>query len=291
MYAKINGVKIFFDIEGSGYVPVGEKMVTKTACLILHGGPGSDHTYYKPWLTPLSEHMQLIYVDHRGNGLSERTDPTTYTIEQMADDVEELRKYLGLEKVNVFGNSFGGMLAQVYAVRYPNSIRKLILCTTTPSSDFWGEAQEMAAKMATPEQLAVVNDVFEGKVNNDEELNAWWEIMLPLYFFNKDPKIMAEMGGRTINALEVGNYMFEHEIPKYDVREQLKSLEIETLVIGAKHDWVTPYTQSQLIHELLPNSELVIFENSGHMPFIEEQVAFNEKVIQFVNRVLVSKEV
>lgn len=291
MFAKVNGVKIFFDVEGSGYVPVGNQMESKPACFILHGGPGCDHTYFKPWLTPLSEYMQLIYVDHRGNGLSEKTDPTTYTIEQMADDLEELRNYLGLGKVFVLGNSFGGMLAQVYAVRYPNSIEKLILVTTTPSSEFWDEAQEMANKMATPDQLAIVNNLFEGKIKNDEELHDWWGLMLPLYFYNKDQKLFDAMGGRMITSLEVANYMFANVIHKYDVREQLKNVNIPTLVVGARHDWVTPFTQAQLIHQLIPNSELVIFENSGHMPFIEEQEDFNQRVIEFITKVPAVKEV
>ncbi|MFD1038969.1 alpha/beta fold hydrolase [Virgibacillus byunsanensis] len=284
MFAKINGTKLFFDVEGSSIVPVGDKMIEQEACFILHGGPGSDHTYFRPWLSPMAKHMQLIYVDHRGNGRSERTDPTTYSIEQMADDLEELRKYLGLGQVFVLGNSFGGMLAQVYATRYTKSVKKLILVTTTPSADFWDEAQTMADKMATAEQKKVLPDLFEGRVRNEEELDEWWKIMLPLYFHNKDENLFAEMGGRMITALDVSNFMFANEIPNYDVKEQLKELKTDTLVIGAKHDWVTPLNQAELIHELLPNSELFIFNNSGHMPFIEEQELFNQKVLDFVNK-------
>lgn len=284
MYAKVNDAKIFFDIEGSSIVPIGNQMVERTACFVLHGGPGSDHTYFRPFLSPLAEHVQLVYVDHRGNGRSERTDPTTYTIEQMVDDLEALRKHLGLGQVHLLGNSFGGMMAQVYATRYPKSIKKIILVTTTPSADFWEEAQEMAEKMGTEEQKAVIPDLFEGRVKNDDDLSKWWEVVLPLYFYNKNKQLFDEMGGRTIHALEVSNFMFAHEIPHYDVREKLGNVQNETLVIGSEHDWVTPLSQSKLIHDLLPNSELFVFENSGHMPFIEEPELFNKVVSDFLNK-------
>src|SRR5687767_14052163 len=119
-----------------GLAPSGTAMVAREPCFVLHGGPGLDHSYFKPWLTPLAETMQLIYVDHRGTGRSERVPLETCTIEQMADDLEELRTYLGLDKVVVLGNSFGGMWALVYAVRHPESISKMILVTTTPSYEF-----------------------------------------------------------------------------------------------------------------------------------------------------------
>ena len=282
MYARINGADLFFDVEGSGYVPSGAQMLSKPTCFVLHGGPGSDHSYFKPWLTPLSESMQLVYVDHRGNGQSERTGPATYKIEQMADDLEGLRRHLGLGRVVVFGNSFGGMVAQVYATRHPESVEKLVLCTTAPSADFWDEAQAMAERMATPEQKEVLTDLFEGRIKDEDELEQWWRTCLPLYFHNKDEGIMEAFLGRVTARLEVANYMMANEIPDYDVRRGLPQVEAETLVIAGRHDWVTPVSQSQAIHDLLPNSRMVVYEDSGHMPFIEEQEEFNREVIDFV---------
>lgn len=124
MFASLNGTKIYFDVEGSGYVPDGPKMVGKSVLFAVHGGPGSDHSDFKPWLTPLSEHYQIVYLDQRSNGQSERVDPSTCTFDQLADDIEALRLYLGLEKIIVLGHSFGGMIAQVFAVKYPNSVEK-----------------------------------------------------------------------------------------------------------------------------------------------------------------------
>jgi proline iminopeptidase len=282
MRAKVNGTELFFDVEGSCLVPDGTTMREQMVCLVLHGGPGMDHTYFRPWLSPLADRMQLIYVDHRGNGRSARLPNEEYTIEHMADDLEQLRLYLGLEQPIVMGNSFGGMLAQVYAARYPGRYARLVLISTTPSHEFFVEATAIAEQRATAEQKQVMPTIFEGKVRTEEEYKHWWEIMLPLYFHRYDPTIGDEMLGRTIGNPEIARYMFEHQIPHYDVRPLLGAITAPTLIVAGRHDWITPPSQAEEIHRLIPGSEYVLFEDSGHMPFIEEQQGFLAVVRRFL---------
>lgn len=282
MYAHVNGVDLFFDIEGGGYVPDGPTVVEKPTLVLLHGGPGCDHSYFKPWLLPLTDQVQLLLVDHRGNGRSGRVDEKTYTIEQMADDLEALRHHLGLGPIIVLGHSFGGMVAQVYALRYPQSVSKLILSNTAPSADFWEEAQEMADKMATPEQLAVLPALFEGTITSQEEFDQWWQTCMPLYFHKPNAEIIAEVEGRMRGEVVVANYMMANEIPKYDVREGLASVTVPTLVIAGRYDWVTPVSQSEAIVAALPGAQLVIQEKSGHMGFIEETEGYLAAVRAFL---------
>jgi proline iminopeptidase len=284
MYAHVNGVDLFFDIEGSGYVADGTTYREKPVLFVLHGGPGCDHTYFRPWLHPLADQVQLVFIDHRGNGRSSRTDETTYTIEQMADDVEALRTHLGLGPVLVLGQSFGGMVAQVYATRYPESVTKLLLANTTPSMQFWDEAQDAAAVMATPEQQAAIPALFNGEIQSQEAFDAWWAVCMPLYFRYPDRfgQVIEEVESRMTGAYEVANYMMANIIPKYDVRPLLPELQIPTLVLSGAYDWVTPLTQSQLIDELLPQSTLVVFDESGHMPHIEENEKFLAAVRDFL---------
>lgn len=284
MRAKVNGTELFFDVEGSGLVPEGPTMVERPPCLVLHGGPGMDHSYYRPWLSPLTDTVQLIYMDHRGQGRSQRLPNEAYTIEHMADDLEQLRLYLGLEQPIVMGNSFGGMLALVYATRYPGSYSRLVLISTTASYDFMAEANAIAAERATPEQQRVLPTIFEGKVQTAEDYRHWWDVMLPLYFHRYDPEAGAAMLGRTIGNPEIARHMFAHEIPHYDVRPRLDAIGVPTLVISGRHDWITPPTQGQEIHSLIPGSEFTIFEHSGHMPFVEEQEAFLSRVRGFLTR-------
>lgn len=282
MYAHVNGVDLFFDIEGGGYVPEGPTVVEKPTLVLLHGGPGCDHSYFKPWLLPLTDQVQLLLVDHRGNGRSGRVDERTYTIEQMADDLEALRHHLGLGPIMVLGHSFGGMVAQVYALRHPRSVSKLILSNTAPSADFWEEAQEMADRMATPEQLAVLPALFEGRITSQEEFDQWWETCMPLYFHKPDAAIIAEVEGRMRGEVVVANYMMANEIPNYDVRPGLASVTAPTLVIAGRYDWVTPVSQSEAIIEALPGARLVIQEESGHMGFIEETEGYLSAVRAFL---------
>jgi proline iminopeptidase len=283
MYAHVNGVDLFFDVEGSGFVADGTTYREKPVMFVLHGGPGCDHTYFRPWLHPLAEHVQLVFVDHRGNGRSSRTDETTYTIEQMADDVEALRHHLGLGQVLVLGQSFGGMVAQVYATRYPESVSKLVLADTTPSMQFWDEAQDAASTMATPEQLAAIPALFNGEIQSQQAFDDWWAVCMPLYFHHPDDTIIEQVEARMTGAYEVANYMMANIIPKYDVRQLLPAMTIPTLILAGRYDWVTPLTQSQLIDELVPESTLVVFDESGHMPHIEENEKFLAAVVDFVD--------
>lgn len=282
MFATLNNTKLYFDIEGSGYVPVGDRMKKRPVCIAVHGGPGSDHSDFKPWLSPLAEQMQIIYLDQRCNGQSERVDPATCTLEQLADDIEAFRNYLGLDKICLLGHSFGGMVAQVYATKYAESLDKLLLICTAPSADFYTAALEYASQHATPEQLSVIPELFEGRLGDEQDLIRWWDICYDLYFHHHDEKVMLETGNRPIGSLEVSNYTFKHLMPAYDVRPSLPSLNVQTLIIGARYDWITPVSQAEEMHRLLPNSELVLFEHSGHMPFIEENAAFLELVSSFI---------
>lgn len=282
MFANINGTRIYFDIEGSGYVPDGERMRHRPVLYAIHGGPGSDHADFKPWLSPLAEQMQIVYMDLRCNGQSERVDPATCTLEQLADDIEALRQYLGHEKINLLGHSFGGMVSQVFATRHMNSLDKLVLVCTAPSRDFYPAALEFAKGIATPEQLSVIPDLFEGRIESEEHAIRWWDICYDLYFHVHDEQVMRETGNRPIGSMEVANYTFKHLIPQYDVRPMLPEVQVQTLIICASHDWITPVSQSEEIHKLLPNSSLKRFEHSGHMPFIEEHDDFIQSVTGFL---------
>ncbi|QGG54304.1 alpha/beta fold hydrolase [Paenibacillus sp. B01] len=282
MFATINGTRLYFDIEGSGYVPVGERMEARPALFAIHGGPGSDHSDFKPWLTPLADGLQIVYLDQRCNGQSERVDPATCTLEQLADDIEELRRYLGFGRIHLFGHSFGGMVAQVFAARYPDSLDKLLLVCTAPSREFYPAALEFASRIATPEQLAVIPELFEGRIEDEAHLIRWWDVNYDLYFHVRDEQVMRETGNRPIGSMEVANYTFKHFIPQYDVRAALPGFAMPTLIVGARHDWITPLSQAEEMHRLIPGSELAVFERSGHMPFIEEHEAFLAELRRFL---------
>jgi proline iminopeptidase len=282
MQIEVNGARLFVDVDGARSVPAGAAMVERPVLFVLHGGPGADHSYFKPWLDALTGVAQLVYVDHRGNGRSERTGTATYTMTQMADDLEELRKLLGYERIQVLGHSFGGMVALTYALRHPDHLAGLIACTTAASYEFRAEAWEIAAARATPEQLKMLPRLFDGVVATEAEHDEWWRVCLPLYFHRPDATVCAELLGREHAQLEVVNYMMASQIPAYDVSAQLAAISAPTLVVSGRYDWVTPVSQGQVIASGIPGAALAVFEDSGHFPFIEEHDRFLHVIGDFV---------
>lgn len=290
MYAKVNGIKLYFDVEGAGYVPDGPVMRQKPVCFILHGGPGGDHTAFKPTLSPLAEHMQLVYIDHRGSGLSERGTQSTYTIENNVEDIEALRQYLGLEKIVICGQSYGGMVAQAYASKYKENLQALLLVVTSPSHRFVEKAINIVNEKGTEEQQQMVKILFEGSFESEEQHQKFYQVMAPLYSYSYDENNVTQIearkqaSSRAKRSYQALNEGFGGFLRDFDVIDQLPNIDVPTLVIAGRHDWITPVEASIFIHEKLPDSELVIFENSSHHVTKDEYDLFLSTVVDFVNR-------
>src|ERR1700716_2442436 len=122
MRARIRDTEIYFDIDGAGLVPDGSCMRERPTAFLIHGGPGNDHTGLKARYGKLAEKMQLVYFDHRGQGRSARGDPAKYTLDENVEDMEALRRYLGLGPIVSLGTSYGGMVAMAHAAPYPHSL-------------------------------------------------------------------------------------------------------------------------------------------------------------------------
>jgi len=257
--ANLSGTKLF-------YIEVGEGL----PCLVMHGGLGFDHSSLHPWLDPLGKEMHLIYYDHRGNGRSGRPPLETLTFEQFCSDADALRKHLGFEKVAVLGYSFGGFIALEYALRYPERLRHLILLDTAPAFNYGEEIEANARrKGATQEQLEALDAAA------DDEAEFWdlLNLIAPLYFHNFDADLAERVLGKTIvcvEAAEAGEAITE----EWDLTARLGEISVPTLILVGRDDFITPPSQARIMHERIPNSELVVFERSGHFPHVEEPEAF-----------------
>jgi proline iminopeptidase len=268
MYAQLNDLQIFFERLGKGQ-----------PMLMMHGGPGLDHTIFRPWLDPLGEQAELIYYDHRGNGRSTR--PATMervTHETWAVDADMLRSYLGFEKIILFGHSYGGFLAQEYALRFGHHLAGLILCNTAPIFDYMPIIQANAAARGTPDALVALSEVFGRAMNDDRDLRTIWMRLLPLYFKRYDSNIGKAMDAATSYSAAAWNQASANCLPRFNTLARLKEITAPTLVLGGSDDWLTPAEQSRRIYDELPNAELTLFENSGHFPYIEETDKFVETV-------------
>ena len=126
----VKGGKIYCHVIGSG-----EPIV------IVHGGPGMEHTYFLPQLNSLANKYRLIFYDQRGSGRSPvDVDPSTMTMDQFVDDLDSIRSFFKMDKMNLMGHSFGGLIAMRYAVKFPDHLNRLILMNTTPQSSYWRDS-------------------------------------------------------------------------------------------------------------------------------------------------------
>src|SRR5579863_5336173 len=116
MKAAIRGTEIYFDIAGMQLTPHKNDFEERPVLFLLHGGPGGDHLRYKQHSLELQKFSQLVFIDHRGCGQSKKTNQKEYTLENNIEDIEALRQHLGLEKISILGTSYGGMVAQAYAI-------------------------------------------------------------------------------------------------------------------------------------------------------------------------------
>jgi proline iminopeptidase len=266
MRALIRDTEIYFDVDGPALVPDGSRMRERHTALLVHGGPGADHTGYKTTFAPLTRKLQLIYFDHRGQGRSARGDPTKYTLDENVEDMEALRKHLGLGPIVSIGASYGGMVAMAHAARYPSAVSHLILVVTAAHGGHIKRAREIVAQRGDLQQIALCDDLWAGRLKTEEGLRHFFEIMGPMYSRKHDPQRAKVALDRVIRSPEAQNQAvapggFQHTL---DLRPQLAAITAPTLILGARHDWICSPEFSVELHELIRDSDLRIFEESGH---------------------------
>jgi len=169
---ELHGTHLFYTTSGTG-VP----------CLVMHGGPGLDHTYLRG-LDTLGDVLRPDYYDHRHNGRSGRPPLGTITHAQLAADAEGLRQHLNLGKVAVLGHSYGGFIALECVLRYPESVSHLILLDTAPVFNYGEAILENARVMgATPEMM----EALAASAADDEDMKRILKRIWPLYFYRYQP--------------------------------------------------------------------------------------------------------
>jgi pimeloyl-ACP methyl ester carboxylesterase len=202
MHVSVNGVRLFFDVEGTRLVPDGP-MRERPTLLMLHGGPGADHSIYRPAYSALADIAQIIYLDHRGNGRSEDGPREGWNLAQWGDDVRAFCDVLGIADPIVLGVSFGGMVALAYATRHPAHPSRLILISTEAAG---GSYRERRVALFERFGGAEVGDLarrrfLEPQAPWDQtSRDAWRQIAMPVYTRRpRDP----DVARRTVNRPEV----------------------------------------------------------------------------------------
>ena len=284
MRARIRDTEIYFDVEGAGLVADGPRMREKPVAFVLHGGPGGDHSGFKPGMTPLAEKMQLVYFDHRGQGRSAQGDPERYTLDENVEDMEALRRHLGLGPIVSIGTSYGGMVAMAHAARYPASVSHLVLIVTAAHAGFHARAREIVAERGTAEQQEVAARLWAGELTDVASLQTYYRVMGPLYSVRHDPAAAAATRGRGILTPAALNRAFAPGgfLLSYDLRPELAAITAPTLILAGRHDWICPPEFSEEIHRLIPGSDLRVFEHSSHSIRADEPEALLDAIAGFV---------
>src|ERR1700761_7774893 len=148
-FVDANGVMIYYKMLGRG-----------APLMIVHGGPGASHDYFLPYLLPLARTNKLVFIDERGSGRSEKLeDVKQYTVENMAADVEAVRVALGLGRISLLGHSYGGVLAQAYALKYPEHLSHLVLASTFASTKEMNQVLQRIKNQMPANKLALTNAI------------------------------------------------------------------------------------------------------------------------------------
>ena len=208
MRVKIGDVRLFFDVEGAKLRPDGAKMREVPTVILLHGGPGFDHSNFKPDFSRLAENAQVVYLDHRGNGRSDHGDPAKWNLPQWGDDVRAFCEALEIEHPVVLGVSFGGMVAMSYATRHPEHPGKLVLSSTAAVSR-QERSLEMFEKLGGAEVREVARRFFESP--GPEAMAEYQKKCLPLY--NRTPSPPEFMQRAVMNPKLTADFFCTNRTP------------------------------------------------------------------------------
>jgi proline iminopeptidase len=257
--------------------------------LLLHGGPGLDHTLFGDYLDGLSDTCRLLFVDLRSQGRSEPADPRSWTLEQMAADVDALAESLALERYAVFGHSFGAFVALQHAVDFSGRPAASIISAGIPASRYLSHVEENLQRFEPEELRDQVTSSWarESEARTQEDCRALMSDQLPFHFSDpRDPRI-EEMRAALSDMVFSPDVMREAARGDYgaiEVEDRLGDVTHPVLVLAGRHDRTCSVAAAQAIARGIPDAELVVFENSAHLGFIEEQDAYLDVVREFLAR-------
>jgi proline-specific peptidase len=280
MRVNIGDCRLFFDIEGARLRPDGPRMREVPTLLLLHGGPGFDHSTFKPAFSALGDIAQIIYLDHRGQGRSDRSTPEFWNLDQWATDVKSFCDALEIERPVVLGNSFGGMVAMAYAARYPDHPAKLVLSSTAARMRI-ERVLRMFEMLGGKEAREIAGDFWQAP--SPDTLKKYTRVCMPLYnpsraFANPDSR------ARTVFNFELGRHFITGEQWTFNLLPELHRIRCPTLILAGAQDPVCTMEDMQDVADAIAPS-LVRFERfaeAGHGVFRDQPERALEILSDFI---------
>lgn len=281
----------FAQTEGYSTNSDGSKTYYKTfgksePLLIINGGPGMNSNGFEDMAKTLAESQETIIYDQRGTGKSKLKDLNSKTISMkiMADDIESLRKHLKIQKWNILGHSFGGMLGSYYATVYPNSINKLVLSSSGGVDLTLLKTENLIERNLTKAEKDSLNywnaKIEKGDTSHETRLGRG-RALAPAYVYDqKYVPIIAErltQGNSKINGLLWGDM----QKINFDCKPKLKSFKNPVLIIQGKQDVISNEI-GELAHKTFPNSKLILLENCRHYGWLDAKEKYFSEVNSFL---------
>lgn len=277
------------------YCIVGEREeLGKLPLLCLHGGPGGTHDYLEPLETMAATGRRVVFYDQLGVGNSDHPHkPEMWNIELFVEEVGVIRRALGLDRVHLFGQSWGGMLAMEYALTKPQGLASLILADSPADMQQWiTETNRLRSELPPDVQQTLLKHEEAGTTDDP----AYQEAMLVFYHrhvcrldpwpdclnrtfekFKQNPEVYLTMNGPS-------EFHVIGTLKNWSIVDCLGDISVPTLLLSGRYDEATPATVETL-HRGIHGSEWVIFENSSHMPHLEEPQQYFQVLTNFLNRV------
>jgi L-proline amide hydrolase len=287
-FIAFQGYKVWYRIvgsrEGAGKLPL----------LCLHGGPGGAHDYLEPIEALAATGRHVIFYDQLGCGNSDQPqNPSMWTVGLFVEEVGVVRQALDLERVHILGQSWGGMLAMEYSLTQPAGLASLVIADSPASIPQWvSEANRLRAELPPEVQQTLLKHEAAGTVDSPEyqeavmvfyrrhvcRLETWPECVNRAFAkLEQNPEVYHTMNGPS-------EFHVIGTLKEWDIVNRLGEIHVPTLVIGGRYDEAT-LAITETVHRGIPGSEWVIFENSSHMPHVEETERYLQVVGRFLERV------
>ncbi len=283
MFVTVNGVRLFFDVLNPKLEVDGASLKEKPVLVCLPGGPGGDHQTLRPAFDRFANVAQVVYLDHRASGRSERGDPSRWTLDQWGDDVAAFCDALGVEKPIILGVSGGAMVTQAFLAQHPDRAGGAILVNPCSRMDKETLIAGFARLGGASAEAAARAMYTRGA---PEDVPGFFQHCLPFYSHKRNFIDMQLSGGRATFNLDVSQHFFGPggEAYRYDHRGRLGGVKTPVLAISGAHDPVTRPEWGQEVAEALPPGvcEFVLFEEASHLVLGDEPARFTALVERFI---------
>ena len=266
---EIGDCKIYYEIEGEG-IPL----------VLINGGPGGTHHCFHPWLTGAKDKFKIIYYDQRGCGLSDFNPGEGYSFEQTIDDLEKLRIALKIDKWIVLGHSFGGGIAQYYAIKYPQNLMGTILVGSVPminkpelnsANENWALCEKEKSKKEELVKLIIGGKLNYAQYFYNDAINGGWKRQ---NYIKPEQEMFSQLANYDI--VFDPNYSSDYQL--YDFEHAFKTSPIPTLICEGKYDSLWSSEKVAVMKKNHPNAKFEYFEYSSHNIYSDEPEHFIKSI-------------